>query len=475
MVPIKPLIAHEVRQLLRDGRFWWVGSLVLVLLLSSGAFGLGHAAATKSERDEARETAASQWAAQGDKNPHAAAHYGIYVFKPLSGLSFLDPGVDPSLGVTVKLQAHKRSALVGASAQDSTAIRHFGRLTPAAILQLILPLLIIGLGFTAWSAERDRGTLRQLMSYGVEPSRLLWGKLLGLGATLSMLLLPAVVGGAVALSSMSDSTIAAGRVVGLFVSYLLYGVIFMCGSIWVSAKASTSRVALVVLLGFWGITSLIVPRFAGNFIDSVFPMPSASTFAAELEQSLKDGLPKHSGREARTDVLLKKIMKEEGFEGGGVMMMSGSLLQGLELEAEALFEREVFDHHFDALSRRSQTQQQALQWFGIVSPFVATRALSMGLAGTDLGHHQDFTQHAERYRRALVSQLNREFAESAGTDGWAYKANRQLWEKAPPFTYSQPGPGWLFERHLVAIMMLLFWTVLTGFGAWWSARHLKVV
>ena len=157
------------------------------------------------------------------------------------------------------------------------------------------------------------------------------------------------------------------------------------------------------------------------------------------------------------------------------MMMEGSLLQGLELEAEAAYERAVFDHHFGRLAERSHTQQQALQWVSFVSPFVAARSLSMGFAATDLSHHQDFAQHAERYRRALITQLNREFAEQGGIDGWAYKANKALWEKAPPFVYDSPGLGWVLERQLVGLIALLFWCVLVSVGAWWSARHLRVV
>ncbi|MEL6177587.1 MAG: ABC transporter permease subunit, partial [Myxococcota bacterium] len=325
-----PLVMHELRQLLRDGRFWGVAALVAVLLVTSGAFGLRHVNSMLSERAEAQQTAAAQWTGQGDKNPHAAAHYGIYVFKPVGALSFLDPGVESSLGVTVKLQAHKRSSLEGAAAQDSTAIAQFGRLSPAAIIQLIVPLLIIGLGYTAWSAERERGTLRQIMSYGVRPRRLLLGKLVGLGGALVLLLAPAVLIGALGLVLLPGETgaLSASRAGAWVAVYGVYMVAYLLGAVWVSALSPSSRGALVILLGFWGVTSLIVPRLAGDLIDRTVPMPNPSAFAAQLKASMEQGLPGSGGREARVDQLLGQLLEKEGFEsdGGGMMMMQGALM-----------------------------------------------------------------------------------------------------------------------------------------------------
>lgn len=472
--PIRALVQHELRLLLRDGRFWWIGAIVIGLLLSSGIFAWSHANTLHEERSQAQEIASEQWASQGDKNPHAAAHYGTWVFKPTGPLSFIDPGVESSLGVTLKLQAHKRSTLAGASTQDSTAIKHFGGLSPAQILQLILPLLIIGLGFTIWSAERERGTLRQIMSYGVPPGRLLWGKLLGLSVALALLMLPAAVIGAVGVALAPGSEgVPLERSALLAAAYVLYFGIYLFAALWVSATARSSRGALVVLLGLWGLTSLIIPRLTGDVIDASVPMPSSAEFAADIEESMENGLPGGSGREARVEEHLDQILAREGFDGG-LMMMEGSLLQGFELEAEAAFEREVIDYHFARLTLRSEAQDRTMQSVALASPFVAIRAISMSLAGTDLAHHQRFSEHAESYRRSLVDQLNRELAEKGGDDAWQYTAGRELWEKAPAFSYIPPEVGWALERQGLALLGLGLWLLVMATGAFMAVRRLKV-
>jgi ABC-2 type transport system permease protein len=49
------------------------------------------------------------------------------------------------------------------------------------------PLLIIIIGFNAMSGERERGTLRQLLSLGVPVQSLLVGKAMALAASIAVL------------------------------------------------------------------------------------------------------------------------------------------------------------------------------------------------------------------------------------------------------------------------------------------------
>jgi ABC-2 type transport system permease protein len=104
-------VAHkELREIARDGRLWMVAATLAALLVVALAFGLRHEAAVRAERAAAQAAADDHFRAQDDKNPHVAAHYGTYVFKPGGALAFIDPGVEPFVGVSIKLQAHQRGA-----------------------------------------------------------------------------------------------------------------------------------------------------------------------------------------------------------------------------------------------------------------------------------------------------------------------------------------------------------------------------
>lgn len=202
---ISTIARKEVTEMVRDGRFRWATAIVLALLTAALLLGWQHYRDVSSQHELARRGTREQWVNQGSKNPHSAAHYGVYAFKPKAPLSFVDRGIDPWVGVAAWLEAHKQNEFKYRPAQDTTAVQRFGELTGATVLQVLIPLMIVMLTFSAFSTEREQGTLRQLLSLGVKRSHLAAGKALGIAWALGMLLIPATVLGVVALSLTSEN------------------------------------------------------------------------------------------------------------------------------------------------------------------------------------------------------------------------------------------------------------------------------
>jgi ABC-2 type transport system permease protein len=475
---VATIVRKELREIARDGRFWTVGAIVGALFLAALGFGWQKARAAEAERTAAQAVADSQWREQDDKNPHVAAHYGTYVFKPTGTLPFLDPGIDPFVGVSVKLEAHKQNALQGAGAQDGTALQRFGRLSVASVLQLLLPLLVIGVGFAAWSGERERGTLRQLASLGVAARTLLAGKAIGLVTAIGALVVPALLLGAVGVVALGGTSAgaesASGRLAWLVGCYAVYLLVYVAVTLFTSAVAPSSRFALVALMGFWVLSGLVVPRVAHDVVSRLARPPTHVEVGRQVRASMEAGLPGGPPREERVTAITEGLLERQGFKGAETLM-DASLLQGIELQAEALFENEVLDHHFGRFHDAVERHERLTQWAGVVAPLVALQSVSMALAGTDYAHHRHFTEAAERHRRALVELLNREFAERGGSDAWSYKAGRELWEKAPKFVYRQPALGWVLGRQAVSLGILAGWLALASVAAWLAVARIKVV
>ncbi len=463
---------REILDLSRDGRFRALGAAVVGLLVVGLAFGARQAEVTRIERADATRAAERHWREQDDKNPHVAAHYGKHVFKPAGVLSFVDPGVEPYLGVSVKLEAHRRNALVGARARDGTGLSRFGRLSAAAVLQLLVPLLVVGLGFAAWTSERERGTLRLLASQGVPPRRLLLGKVLGLSAGLGAALVPALAVGAAAAAWLGGAGGDPGtpaRLAALALAFLIYFVVWIFVTLAASARAASSRSALVGLLALWVATALIVPRAATDVAARFAPVPSAHELQGAVARSLAEGVPGSGEREERVAAITETILERQGFAGAETLM-DASLLQGIELQAEAAFENEVLDHHHGAYAAALARQEALVGWAALASPVLAMRSISAGLAGTDLAHHRHFERAAEEHRRALIDMLNRDFAERAGTAGWDYRAGAELWERAPVFAYAPPSVGWALGSHAASLASLALWLLVAAFAATRAVR-----
>ncbi|MFS2053895.1 ABC transporter permease subunit, partial [Variovorax sp. CT11-76] len=177
---------REFTERLRDGRLLWAGGLVLVLLFTALGGGWAHQREARAEQQAAQALDYRDWLAQDRRHPHDAAHQGMHAFKPEAPLAMVDAGINPYIGSTVWLQAHRQSEVKFNPAQDATGLQRFGNLSVGWILQVLGPLLVIVLGFNAFAGEREQGILRQTLSLGVSPLRLLAGKALALAASLAV-------------------------------------------------------------------------------------------------------------------------------------------------------------------------------------------------------------------------------------------------------------------------------------------------
>jgi ABC-2 type transport system permease protein len=173
------VVAHELRTASRDGRVRGLLVLLLAVLAIAVLVGVARSRTLRSEHAAATAIERGNWLAQGEKNPHSAAHYGQFAFKPPSALALFDRGVDSYLGVAVWLEAHRRNSLVHRPADDAPVVQRFGELSAANVLQVLGPLLALLLTFAAVAGERQRGTLRQLLAQGASPATLVLGKLAG--------------------------------------------------------------------------------------------------------------------------------------------------------------------------------------------------------------------------------------------------------------------------------------------------------
>lgn len=461
--------------MIRDGRLRALGVIVLILAMTALAFGVQQTHRAQAERDEARTRSTAQWEGQGQKNPHVAAHYGTHVFAPTSVTTAIDPGVSSYLGRSVRIEAHRRNLAAHSSAEDSAALQRLGNFSVATVLLLLIPLLIIALGYGLWSRERERGTLRQLLSTNVKRSDLFWGKAIALSTIIAALLVPAgliIVAVLWNLGGGDSGTLMRLGLLGL--SYGVYYSIFAGLTLYASAAARSSRAALAVLVGVWGVVCLIVPRAATEIASAARPLPSQAELGRSINVGLENGTDGKTPREDAIDEILRTLKADQGFADTG-MMVDDTFLTGFELQAESRYEDSIFNHYVNRLNDQIQAQEDAVSWSGFLSPFIAMRSLSAGLCGTDYAHHRHFTDYAEGWRQTLVDGLNQTFAEKAGAKGWDYKAGAELWTAGPPFAYVKPGPAFAVHHHVIDLAALGTWLLLALVLALRSARRVRVV
>ena len=467
---IRHIVRKEFMDVVRDGRFRWCAALVGALLLVSLGSGWVQARNAQRELAAAQATARDHWESQGEKNPHSAAHYGIYAFKPRLALSFVDEGVDPYTGTSVLLEAHRQNDFLLRPAQDATPAQRIGALTAAQVLQHLVPLLIILLTFGALVGERERGTLRQLLATGIGRLELAMGKALGIAAALALLLVPAAIVGAAAIVVGSPGPAASPLVRGAVLTgvYLAYFATFIGLSLAVSAKAPSARAALVVLLAVWVVNGLVAPRVAVDLSKWLYPTPSAVEFANNMGQEMSDGVDgiQRPDRAATTQELLDQY-KLENAEDLPINAI------GVFLQKSEEFGNQIFDRNYGSLWNTFERQGYVHEALAVTAPLLAVRTISMGLAGTDVEQHRHFAVAAEEYRRALVQRLNGELTENSRT-GEVYLSSADLWSQMPPFRYDAPTVGWVLSNRILSLLVLGLWLAAAFVVATAAVRRAEV-
>jgi ABC-2 type transport system permease protein len=444
----------ELIDLTRDGRFRVLSAIVLAVSVVSLLAGWKQYAELSQQHETASAATREQWVNQPEKNPHSAAHYGVYAFKPKSQLAIVDTGIDPYMGVAVWLEAHNQNEFKYRPAQDRTAVQRFGEMTGAEVLQVLLPLFIVLMTFSAYSGEREQGTLRQLLSLGVRRRDLVVGKALGIGAALALVLLPSLVLGIIAMSMTLQGGLLAGdplRAVLLGIVYAVYFAVLVAIALGVSAWARSSRLALVVLLSFWFANGLIASRAASDVAAALHPTPSAIEFQKGMQADLND----RTELQARLDRRREELMRQYNVETFDALPVAFS---GISLQEGEEHANHVYDRHYGRLFDLYERQNRVYQLAGVVAPMLAVRSLSMGLAGTDFLQHRDFLNAAEDYRRDMQRLLNDDIVQNQ-RPGQVYLAGRTLWEQGPSFPYEAPPVGWVLNAYTTSLLALALWLV----------------
>lgn len=469
---IRVIARKELVETLRDGRFRWMAGVLLALLLVALITGLAAVRDTRRAIESARTAEARTWLGQGERNPHSAAHFGRFAFKPTPMLAYVDRGLDSYLGITVWLEAHRQNPFGLRPAEDRTALQRFGDLTAAFVLQLLVPLFVILLCFGAFASERDSGTLRQLLAAGAKPLSLALGKSLGLTAALSFVLLPAAICAGV-LSTIGFPQNGAGDQAarGLLLAgvYLAYALTFVAASLAVSAWARSARTAITVLLCLWVTTTLIVPRLAADVAERSHPTPTPAEFHSRIAEAEANGLGEDGTAGERRDGLRREVLDRYGVETVEELPVD---FAGISLQASEEYSNKVFDHFFGELWSTYRAQESVLRFASLASPLLAVRALSMELAGTGLESHRHFADAAEEHRRVFVKYLNDDMTHNAVGQSFSYVADQDVWAGAPPFEYEPPSVAALVEENSVALLVLLSWLAAAALVSWSSCRRL---
>lgn len=446
-----------------------VVAVVLTVLLSIAASltSVAHRDANAAMRARFQANADRRFDGQPARHPHRVVHYGHFVFRVPPALAAFDPGVDAFTGNSIFLEGHRQNSANFGDVRQSSLLVRFGSLTPAFVLQILAPLVLIFIGFGIVAREREAGTLRQSLAQGLRARDFVVGKLAALLTASAILGAP----GAIALAWL----VAVERAplfpaLALAASYAAYLFIWAGLVLAVSARVSTSRGALLSLLSIWAAVVILVPRITPDIAFAASPTPTRLETDIAIQRDLRQMGDAHDPNDPHFAAFKQRVLDRYGVKRvedlpvnyRGVLAIEGERLSAL-----------LFDRYAKELADTQQRQTGLALAAALLSPTVAIRDLSMRAAGTDLDAHRRFLAQAEAYRYMIVQRLNRLQAEalSYADDGNRNKdpeAARRVrigtdnWRALPDFNYKAANPGAQLQSAVPAGLWLGLWVAVIG-------------
>lgn len=465
---ISTIIANDLRSWRRSGVVVILALTMVALLIGAISLSWQRLETLERERSAAELMDRQIFDSQGERNPHAAAHFSRYAFKPVSELMAFDPGITDYSGLAIWMEAHYQNPAVFRRAEDLGGTSRFADLSPAWLLQYIAPLFVILIFFSAIAGERELGTLRQMVATGVRPRTIVVAKIasvcIAVGAIVLLgLVLSLVISSSATSEVLADRTVRAAALVASYVIYLASIGAIVVG---ISALCRERRTALTVLLGLWAISFYLLPRLASAAAIMLFPAPSAAEISAEIDAAAVA---------AREDSEFQAQIEQDALDRYGVATREELPINylGYSLQASEEYGEAIFEKIYGRLGTTFRNQERLVAASSLLSPALAMGDLSAGLAGTDRIHHDAFAQDAELHRRKIMRLLNDDFMLNAEAGQVAYTNDATLWRQVPDFQHTPPTLSELAPHYLQSVLVLLLYALGSLLFALFAVRRVQ--
>ena len=455
------LIARDELRLMSRNRVAVIGfALIVLLALAAVASAWSQQRSIAELRARHAESAQADFQTQPDRHPHRVVHYGTFVFRPLGPLAAFDPGVDAYTGNSMFLEGHRQNTANFGDVRQSSVLVRFGQLTPAFVLQVVAPLLLIFLGYGVLARETERGTLRLLLLQGASRREIVLGKLLALGIVALATGLPAMLGFAL-IAGQPGAEMLPMAVIA--VGYAVYLALWVMIVVLASMVMTRSRDALLALVAVWAVTTVLLPRVAPDIATAAVPLQNRLQSDVAIARDMRRMGDSHNPDDPHFATFKASVLQRHGvtrIEDLPVNYQGLLALEGERLTSQ-LFDRYAERSH--AAQDRQNTLVGAIGW---ISPAISIRSVSMAAAGTDFNGHRRFLEQAEAYRYDLVQRLNRlqseavSYADDTAEDPDADRRSRvsaDNWRQSPPFHFQPPTGATLARNALPGLLALVAW------------------
>ncbi|CAM3534634.1 ABC transporter permease [Flavobacterium chungbukense] len=457
------LIASHFRQsVFKNTALYIITFFIGILLLYATFSGWENYKNQNETSEKYQHESREDWLKNPDKNPHRMAHYGNFAFRKSTPLSVFEFGMEPFFGNAIFLEAHKQNTANFSEAGFSNSMLRFGEISIAMVLQVLLPLLIFFLGFNAIAYERENGTLKILLTQGINWKQLLIGKILGIASVIMMLFVPTIIVLVLVWLFFQDFTVTADEAIKmiLFILFHLAYLLFFCViAVLISAVSKTSKKALITLIGIWLLFTIILPRTTQAIGAYIYEAPSKIQFNSDIEKDILKQGDSHNPNDPHYKTIKDSLLR--AYKVDSVQKLPFNYSGYIMTEGEKISSR-IYNEHLEELLNVYKQQNSFSKTVSFLNPFIAIKNLSMGLSNTDYESYVDFQKQAEDYRYKMAQKMNALQIKyisnkKPGPNDKPLTIGKEHWADVEEFHYEAKTIGTILKNEAVSIISIILW------------------
>ncbi len=415
----------------------------------------------------------------------------LYVDRPPNPLSLFNVGLDKRLGNKIRVSHGFVPSLWDATmdSSDNSFLNIFSSIDIVFIFQIVLSLLALIFAYDALAGERERGTLRLVLTHPVRRGHILFAKYISamfcllVPVLMSLILAVILLTASTSIFLSTDAFLCMG---GIVLSSLVYLSVFYLIGLLISAVTRRTSTALMLSMFVWGFLVLVYPNM---ILTAITPQATSeargiSTFTQikqmyeELDRERKNFL---ANDPVPGDDPMFDMDGPSGWTGGDGFTENQLTL--LYYYWSVISYKEFYDRYLPRVphaqnyygflgprivniaNRTWLVRKQALQDLFVkpalmdrillkLSPVGIYDATTQAWAGTDLRGIQDFFDVVRQYRQEVIAYLYDKKA--FGSRLWlAADEGKVDWDTLPQFSFQGNDIRTKAKRALPDLSLLL--------------------
>lgn len=367
--------------------------------------------------DYYEDSSAEDAALRAVSEPGELVFSGVVVRQKPNPLKIFVRGLEDGHGTAVTVNANEPVRM------ETTATLHpVAPLFPAMdylyFVGVILSLMVIVFAYDAVCGERERGTLRLMLSYSVPRDAVLLGKWIGGYLSLILPFLLAIVSGATVVLVMAEEPLSTSQWLKMFsivALSLVYIATMYSIALWVSTMTAQASTSVMVLVTAWMLLVLAIPNISPYLAQAWRPTDSPIEMEAARRKAAEDI------NRRLLDEPTAAYDREHGFERRwrrNVNMDDPATRQ--RVQRRQMFYAQCYA---SAALERLRTDQKTVQdyqaqldaqvslsrWLARISPFACFALATTELTDTGLLSRRHWSQQVQKYQLDLAKYALEEY------------------------------------------------------------------